>query len=248
MAPSGYFDDDSLLREVVGHRLTALSGPRALLVMAAHPVAFEGFFAHTGALDDPYARLKRTGEVLDAIAFGTKHDADRATRRVRAIHRRVHGRLADGRPYRADDPELLLWILAAMAESALVVYPRYVRRLSHAERDALWRDYRIVGRRFGLTERDMPRTIDDFDAYMADRYASGELVVTDAARELAKEIVMRPPVPIHLRPLRELVNQITVGLLPATLRRQYGFSWDPLRAAAHRGGAEYTRHVLSHFV
>ena len=50
----------SLLREVVGHRLTGLSGPRALLVMAAHPVAFAGFFAHTGALDDPYARLRRT--------------------------------------------------------------------------------------------------------------------------------------------------------------------------------------------
>jgi uncharacterized protein (DUF2236 family) len=247
MAIRGYFDDDSLLREVVGHRLTALSGPRALLVMAAHPVAFQGFFAHTGALDDPYARLRRTGAVLDAIAFGTKQDADRATKRVRAVHRRVHGELPDGTPYRADDPELLLWILAAMAESALVVYPRYVRPLSHAERDALWRDYRIVGRRFGLEQRDMPATVDAFDAYMAARYASGELVVTDAARELAKEIVMRPPVPLYLRPLRELVNQITVGLLPGTLRRQYGFSWDPLRAVAHRGGAEYTRRVLSRF-
>jgi uncharacterized protein (DUF2236 family) len=248
MAIRGYFDDDSLLREVVGHRLTALSGPRALLVMAAHPVAFQGFFAHTGALDDPYARLRRTGAVLDAIAFGTRQDADRATKRVRAIHRRVHGELPDGTPYRADDPELLLWILAAMAESALVVYPRYVRPLSHAERDALWRDYRIVGRRFGLEQRDMPATIDAFDAYMAARYASGELVVTDAARELAKEIVMRPPVPLYLRPLRELVNQITVGLLPGTLRRQYGFRWDPLRAAAHRGGAEYSRRVISRFV
>ncbi len=108
MAPNGYFDDDSLLREVVGHRLTALSGPRALLVMAAHPVAFQGFFAHTGALDEPYERLKRTGAVLDAIAFGTKEQADRATKRVRAIHRRVHGELPDGTPYRADDPELLL--------------------------------------------------------------------------------------------------------------------------------------------
>jgi uncharacterized protein (DUF2236 family) len=248
MAIRGYFDDDSLLREVVGHRLTALSGPRALLVMAAHPVAFQGFFAHTGALDDPYARLRRTGAVLDAIAFGTKQDADRATKRVRAVHRRVHGELPDGTPYRADDPELLLWILAAMAESALVVYPRYVRPLSHAERDALWRDYRIVGRRFGLEQRDMPATIDAFDAYMAARYASGDLVVTDAARELAKEIVMRPPVPLYLRPLRELVNQITVGLLPGTLRRQYGFRWDPLRAAAHRGGAEYSRRVISRFV
>ena len=247
MAPSGYFDDDSLLREVVGHRLTALSGPRALLVMAAHPVAFQGFFAHTGALDEPYARLRRTGQVLDAIAFGTREDADRATRRVRAIHRRVHGELPDGTPYRADDPELLLWILAAMAESALVVYPRYVRRLSDAERDALWRDYRVVGRRFGLRERDMPRDVDAFDAYMAAMSAGADLVVTDAARELAKEIVMRPPVPLYLRPLRELVNQITVGLLPGTLRRQYGFSWDPLRSVAHRGGAEYSRRVLSRF-
>jgi len=247
MLVRGYFDHDSLLREVVSHRLTALSGPRALLVMAAHPVAFAGFFAHTGALDDPYARLRRTGDVLDAIAFGTKEDADRATRRVRAIHRRIAGELEDGRTYRADDPDLLLWILAAMAESALVVYPRYVRRLSDAERDALWRDYRIVGRCFGLRERDMPPTVADFDAYMARMYASGELVVTDAARALAQEIVMRPPVPLYLRPLRELVNQITIGLLPGTLRRQYGFRWDPVRAIAHRGGAEYTRRVISRF-
>ena len=49
---------------------------------------------------------------------------------------------------------------------------------------------------------------------------------------------MRPPVPLACRPLLELVNLVTIGLLPPTLRRQYGFSWDPLRAAALRGGAE----------
>ena len=80
-----YFDHHSLLREVVSHRLTALSGPRALLVMAAHPVAFAGFFAHTGALDDPYGRLRRTGRVMDAVAFGTKREADRMTAPVRAV-------------------------------------------------------------------------------------------------------------------------------------------------------------------
>src|ERR1700749_5358739 len=86
------FDDTSLLRQVVGHRLTRLSGPRALLVMAAHPVAFAGFFAHTGALEDPYERLRRTGQVLDLIAWGeSREPADRATARVRAMHRRVRG-------------------------------------------------------------------------------------------------------------------------------------------------------------
>ena len=246
-----YFDEHSLLREVVGDRLTGLSGPRALLIMAAHPVAFAGFFAHTGALDDPYARLERTARVMNAVAFGTREDADRATRRVRAMHRRVSGSLSEpagrfpaGTPYRADDPELLLWILAALAESAMLVYDKYVRRLTDAERDGLWQDYRVVGRQFGLSEREMPPDADAFAAYMAGMYASGDLVVTDAARELAIDIVLSPPVSLPLRPVLELVNQITVGLLPREIRRQYGFSWDPLRSVALHGGAEYVRRVL----
>jgi uncharacterized protein (DUF2236 family) len=245
-----YFDDRSMLRQVVGHPLTRLGGPRALLVMAAHPVAFAGFFAHTGALDDPYARLRRTMRVLDTVAFGSKQDANRMTARVRAMHRTVSGELREaagpfpaGTPYRADDPALLLWILAALAESAMLVHRRYVRSLTRDELDALWRDYRVVGRRFGLRERDMPRDIEGFEAYMAGMYAGGELVVTPAARELAVGIVMNPPVPVYRRPLLELVNQITIGWLPGDIRRQYGFSWDPLRAVALRGGAEYVKRV-----
>ena len=251
MTPIGYFDDTSMLRQVVGDRLTALSGPRALLVMAAHPVAFAGFFAHTGALADPYARLQRTARVMDTVAFGTREDADRATKRVRAMHRRVTGELTEpagrfpaGTPYRADDPELLLWILAALAESAMLVYRKYARSLSRHEQEALWADYRLVGRKFGLRARDMPSDVAAFEAYMAGMYASGDLHVTDAARELATDIVLRPPVPVHLRPLREVVNQTTVGLLPPVLRRAYGFRWDPLRSVALHGGAEYLKRVV----
>jgi uncharacterized protein (DUF2236 family) len=243
-ASPGYFTDDSLLREVVGHRLTRLSGPRALLVMAAHPVAFQGFFAHTGALDDPYARLQRTARVMDAVAFGPRDRADKLTAHVRAMHRRVRGELTDGRRYRADDPELLLWILAALAESAMLVYAKYVRALSREERDALWADYRVVGRCFGLRDRDMPADSAAFAEYMREMYSGGELVVTPRAREVAVDIVLHPPVSWRFKPAVELVNQITIGLLPADLRRQYGFSWDPVRAAALHGGAEYVRRLL----
>jgi uncharacterized protein (DUF2236 family) len=188
---------------------------------------------------------------MDAIAFGTRAEADRLTARVRAMHRRVGGSQAEpaarypaGKPYRGDDPELLLWILACLADSALLVYGKYVRRLASAERDALWRDYRIVGRRFGLAARAMPASAGDLDDYMRDMYASGDLFVSAAARELAVDIVLHPPLPLHLRPLVELVNQVTVGLLPTPVRRLYGFSWDPLRAAALHGGAEYLRRVV----
>jgi uncharacterized protein (DUF2236 family) len=188
---------------------------------------------------------------MDAVAFGSKARADRLTAHVRAMHRQVSGELVEaagpfpaGTPYRADDPELLLWILAALAESGMLVFRKYVRSLSRDELAALWRDYRVVGRRFGLRERDMPRDIDAFEAYMADMYASGDLHVTRQARTLAIDIVLSPPVPLHLRPLVELVNQITVGLLPPAVRRQYGFSWDPLRAAALHTGAEYVKRLI----
>ena len=193
--------------------------------------------------------------MLDLVAFGAAEDARRATRRVRAMHRRVRGelaapagRFAAGTPYAADDPALLLWILAALADSAAVVYQRYVTALSAAEREALWADYRLVGRQFGLRAADMPSTWDDFQAYMLDMVEGEDLHVTDEARDLAVQIVMRPPVPLRMRPVLELANQITIGLLPPRLRRQYGFAWDPVRAVAIRGGAEYAKRFVVPFL
>ena len=246
-----FFTDDSMIRRVQRESAVALSGPRTLLMQAAHPVAFAGFFAHTGALDEPYERLERTVRVLGLIGFGDKAEAQRATRRVRRIHRRVRGELAEpagrfpaGTPYSADDPVLLLWILACMADSALVVYQRYVRSLSRDDRDAFWQDYKVVGREFGLRDADMPAEIEDFELYMAEMLEGDDLHVTPRARALAVDIVMHPPVPLHARPMLEVANFVTVGLLPARLRKMYGLSWDPARALVLRGGAEYTKRLV----
>src|SRR3712207_5468496 len=201
--PLSYFTDDSMLRRVHREWVVAFSGPRALLMQATHPVAFAGFFAHTGALDEPYERLNRTAAVMDTIAFGPKAEADRMTRRVRAMHRKVRGELPEpvgrfpaGTPYAADDPALLLWILATLVDSALLVYGKYVRELSRDERDAYWQDYKVIGNLFALTDDQMPATIEDFDAYMRAMLESGDLHVDEHARELAIDIVMRPPVPL----------------------------------------------------
>jgi uncharacterized protein (DUF2236 family) len=242
-----HFTDDSMLRRVHREYVVALSGPRALLMQATHRKAFKGFFAHTGSLDEPYERLSRTALVMDTIAFGDRRTADRMTRRVRAMHRRVRWEV-DGETYGADDPDLLLWILATLVDSALVVYQRYVRRLSRDERQAYWDDYKVVGTLFGLERDEMPETIEDFDAYMQTMLRSGELGLTDEARELAKDIVLSPPVPLWARPLLETANQITVGLLPKPVRAMYGFWWDPARDLAIRAGAQYTRRLVIPFL
>ena len=220
-------------------------------MQAAHPVAFAGFFTSTGSLTDPYARLRRTAAVVDAVVFGERAEADAATARVRRVHRRYRGHLSRpagrfpaGTPWAADDPALLLWIIATLAESGLVVYERYVGRLSAAEREAYWADYRMMGRCFGLRECDTPASFGAFESYVREMVNGDALHVTPEARELALDIVLRPPVPIAARPLLELANTITVGLLPAPIRRQYGLRWDPLRGLATRVGAEYAKRLL----
>src|SRR3954453_11799523 len=173
MAPAGYFTDDSMIRRVQREFVVAFAGPRALLMQAAQPVAFAGFFASTPALDDPYPRLERTARVLSTITWGTKAEADAATAPVRAVHARVRGRLREtvgsfpaGTPWRADDPELLLWIIATLVDCNLLVYQRYVGRLPRDEQEAYWQDFRVVGTLFGLPLEDSPPDIHAFEAYM----------------------------------------------------------------------------------
>lgn len=247
----GYFDDTAVIRRVHREHVVALAGPRALLMQAAHPVAFAGFFASTRSLEDPYPRLERTAAVLDTIIFGRREDADRATERVRRVHRRMRGRLLEpagrfpaGTPWAADDPELLLWILATLAQSSLLVFERYVSTLTAEERNDYWRDYRVLGRLFGLAEREMPSDWQGLSDYLDAMLAGDTLWVSPEARELGVQIVLHPPVPLAARPLLELANFVTVGLLPAGLRRQYGLGWDPVRGLVHWGGAQYTRRLL----
>ena len=245
------FTEDSILRRVNRERSVAISGARALLMQAAHPLAFAGFYAHTDALSDPYKRLERTARVMHTIYFGERAAAERMTSRVRQMHAAVRGTLAEdagpfpaGTPYAADDPELLLWVLATLVDSALVVYDKYVTALNEDERNEYWQEFKVVGHLFGLGDDDLPADIRAFDRYMYDMLTGGKLHVTPRARELSIDIVLKPPAPLWSRGLVEAINQTTIGLLPIQIRRQYGFRWDPVRSLALHGGAEYLRRLV----
>jgi uncharacterized protein (DUF2236 family) len=249
-----YFSDRSMIRRVLRERAVALSGPRALLMQAAHPLAVAGLLAHSGSLDDPYERLARTAQVMSTISFGPRADADRMTRHVRAMHRAVRGRLPEdagiypaGTPYRADDPQLLMWILYSLIDSAIVVYTTYVAPLTQPQRTALWEDYKVVGRLFGLKAGQMPESLADLQAYGSRMLEGDELHVGGWAQRRAREIVLEPPVPNLAQPLLQTVNFITIALLPDRIRAEYGFAPLPpaaVRKALVRAGAVSVRRAL----
>jgi uncharacterized protein (DUF2236 family) len=248
---NGYFPaGESVLRRVHGERAVGLLyGQRALLMQATHPVAFTGLVGSTSGLHAPFERLVRTAKIMETVYFGDRAAADRVTARVRTMHSRVRGTIdrpagphAAGTPYAADRPDMLLWILACLADSALVVYRSFVGPLADpAQRERFWSDYLLVGELFGLDRADAPPDYTAFRDYMRARLRSGELFVTDEAREIGREVAFNLPLPARRRPVLPAVNLAVVGTLPVRVRRLYRIAWTPAHDAAFQTLTRATR-------
>lgn len=245
-----YLPEGSLIRAVQRERTVALSGARALFLQAAHPVAFEGFFRSSASIEHPHPRLARTALAVNTVIFGTERQAREVQEIVGSMHARVRGRTREsvgpfpaGTPFRGDDPALLRWILEAFIDSSYRAYERYVRALAPAEREELWQEWRRVGEIFGLGSADLADSYEGFQASVRSMLTSGQLIVTPQARELSRRVILNPPLPAAMLPIKELVNQITIDSLPADLRRQYGFAPVPGRGLAHAAFSLWMRQV-----
>jgi uncharacterized protein (DUF2236 family) len=239
----GYFPaGESVLRRVHGERAVGLNyGQRALMIGAAHPVNFIGTQANTRSGNRPFLRLVHTAKVFEAVFFGTRAEADEMLAIVKRMHDRVEGRLPQeagrfqaGTPYSAYDPELMLWTVAVIADSAEVFYETFCRRLSAGEKEHLWQDYIRFGELFGMPREAAPASYRDFRTYWDDMWTRGDLHLTDQAREVAMAIAFEIPMPRHLHPQREVHNLVLTGTLPPRVREMFGLRWTPAHQAAYR--------------
>ena len=241
----GFFAADSMVRRLHRERLVLFSGVRALLMQACDPLAVVGFRRHSIIFDDPQARLLRTDERMSRIYFGSREEAAETGRVVQAMHRRVRGRtpadygpVPKGTPYDATDPELGLWVLATLADSALVYHERIFGGLDAKDRERYWREYRRVGELLGLPPDAMPATHAGLREYVDGRLRDGSLWISEERREQAVAMILEPPYTGLLRaaviPVTETIRLISVGLLPPQIRRLFGFGWDPGREALLR--------------
>jgi uncharacterized protein (DUF2236 family) len=258
----GYFPRGrSVLRQVHEERLVGLFyGQRALAIGALHPVNYAGTSQSTGGRERPFRRLARTARDFEAIFLGTCAEADRVLAKVRRLHERVRGELAEdagpfpaGTRYSAFDPELMLWTVAVTAESALYFYELFVRPLNAAERDAYWQDYVRFGELFGMPRAVAPPTYAAFAAWWEERLASAEMHLTDEARATGRFVALEIPMPWWEQPAKRLHDLVLLGSLPPRVRELYGLSWSaaqarafPLAVAALRGMRAATPAPLRH--
>jgi uncharacterized protein (DUF2236 family) len=236
-------------REVI---LLLAWGP-AILLQLAHPLVARGVADHSTFGSEPRGRIRRLQHTLDAmlgLAFGTEAEARAVLARINAIHDGVHGHLPEAAGtfpartrYSAHDPALLTWVHATLLDMNLRVYERFVRPLSGEDKDRYCREASVIAQPLGIPEGRLPGTFDELVRYIQTMLTSGEIVVGDTARALAGEILC-PPASRIVTPGIRFMRVAIIGLLPATIRDQYGFGWDAKQEAWLSLSARLVRTML----
>ena len=220
----GLFGPDSVAWRLHADPAMLAGGMRALLVQALEPRAMAGVAQHSGYRDDPWGRLQRTTGFVYATTYGDTATAERAAARVRKVHESICGfDPVSARWYRADDPDLLLWIHAVEVHSFVVAYRAYAGRLSDEDAD------RYVAEMVRVAELvELPRDMAPTSMGELREYFSGVtgLQVTPEARE-GMRTILYPPMRLALRPLWTIPATATLAILPGFARQMYGLPWFP---------------------
>ncbi|GAB3920437.1 oxygenase MpaB family protein [Microlunatus endophyticus] len=210
---------DSPVREVHGDIAMLVGGLRALLLQSLHPVAMQAVSDHSGYRSDPWGRFRRTAAFIGATTYGSVDRAGEQIALVRRIHDRVTGQMPDGTPYRADDPELLMWIHVAEADSFLAANQAFARNPLPASRiDRYLADFARTAEALGVI--DPPRTHDQLNRRVAGFRPL--LRGSEPSQDAARLLLWDPPISGPARAGYRVLAAGAVATLPAWARSELG--------------------------
>ncbi|SDD82392.1 oxygenase MpaB family protein [Actinokineospora iranica] len=229
---------DSATWRVMADVRTALCSGRALLMQVSHPAVGAAVAKFSDFRTNPWPRLWGTVNSAFILTFGGPQ-SDHEARRLRALHRTIHGVDASGRRYHALNPENYFWVHATLLDSAIAAWRHFATPVTDEER--LYAEWRSLGARLGIPPRTTPATYADFRAYVDDMTATA-LTNTRSAQEVLHALTGDVPPPLPRFPLWDRLmprlgthlTRLTLGTLPHPLREKLNVPWtssDALRFA-----------------
>jgi uncharacterized protein (DUF2236 family) len=205
---------------------TLVGGIRALLMQALHPGSLTGVANHSRYEQDALGRLAGTIRWLTVTTFGSHTAVAGEAQRVNRMHKRVTGEYTtstgEERPYKAADPDLLLWVHIAFMESFLRCHQMYAWREIPGGADAYVRLWAKSVEPIGLAAAPMNESqlIAEIERYKR------ELVATEKTLDVVK-FIKRPPLPVLARPVYWLLFEAAVVSLPIEFRALLGLKAKP---------------------
>ena len=238
-ADDGFFGPASVTWRMSGDLAEPIAGLRSLMMQALHPLAMAGVDQHSGWREDPVGRLASTSAYVTTVSFGERAAAEQAAARVRRIHTRVRGvDEITGRPYEASDPALLLWVHAALVESAVAVRGLFGTPLSPEDADRYVAEMVVAAELVGVPAGQVPASMAELDGYLAS--VRPELRCTPVASESMAYLLDPPGLDEEIADIWQDIRYGAVVALPDWAREMYGYSAPPLTP----GRREEIRQVL----
>jgi uncharacterized protein (DUF2236 family) len=228
---TGILAANSVARRINRESFLLLGGTAALLMQVAHPLVAAGVDQHSDFRRSPVRRLVRTVNTTLAIVYGERATAEGALKRIGRSHAPVRGQAADGRFYRARDPQLMLWVQATLVLTSVRWYEAVMGRLSVSERDAYWAEGKFFAGELGVPKELFPATYADLERY--EEMMLRSVVVPDRTAAAVARDVVRP-----YGWLPEFAywptDALSAALLPSPLRDAFGLRFGAPQRLSYR--------------
>ncbi|CCF20056.1 conserved protein of unknown function [Pseudorhizobium banfieldiae] len=195
-----------------------IGGVAAVLLELGEPKVRDGVWHHTSFRTEPLKRLQRTGLAAMVTVYGAQSRAEAMIAGVVRAHDRITGVTSEGEPYHANDPALLDWVQATAGFGFMEAYHRYVRPLSQAEREALFREAAPAARLYGAvgapaSEAEWARMLEG----MRDRLTPSPIVF-----EFLDIMQRVDALPRIANPMQVALVKAAVAILPPWVRTRLG--------------------------
>ena len=241
--PDGLFGPRSVAWRVHGDVTSMLVGGIAgLMLQMLHPAVLAGVWDHSNFRADMLGRLRRTARFIALTTYGGRAEAEAVIARVRGIHDQVRGVLPDGRPYAANDPDLLAWVHVTEATSFLAGWVRYAEpRMAGADQDRYFAEMAQVAEALGADP--VPRSRAEAQRLL--RAMRPQLRYDVRTAEVTRILFNQKAPSRAAEPLQAITMQAGIDLLPAWAQRMHGmespFGARPLVRAGTLGVARTLR-------
>jgi uncharacterized protein (DUF2236 family) len=227
----GFFGPDSVTWKVWTYPTSVTIGfQRAVVIEELDPALIAAVDATSDVRYRPRTRYDRTLRYFAMISLGDTRSAMTASNVLVKVHAKAVGiEPLSGNRYDANDPHSQLWIHLTAWHSILYAYEKYgPGKLTPEEEARYWAECAVAAELQTCDPADVPRTregIQEYFAYMRPRLAGSE-AAQSMMDHLLNAKVMMPPVPLPLRPLNWVVNEVhrraTIATMPHWMRKMAG--------------------------
>ncbi|MEO6629211.1 MAG: oxygenase MpaB family protein [Aquihabitans sp.] len=212
----GWFGPDSVAWRVHADPALLVAGIAAFTLQSLHPLAMAGVAEHSAFSEDFLGRTRRTAQFVQGVVYGSSRQAERLCRTVYKVHEQVVGVTPDGRPYAANDPDLLHWVHVAEYLTIVSAHRRFsATPMSMREVDRYIHEVARVGVGTGVI--DPPRSWSDMCA--AVEHHRPMLAIGEYAAAGVGFLDDPPIIPGPAKPIWRALWAGAVASLPPVARR-----------------------------